>query len=55
MDAAATNEFRLLINGKLVQGAARLDVINPATGKVLTTCARADAAQLQDKIVNISK
>jgi acyl-CoA reductase-like NAD-dependent aldehyde dehydrogenase len=50
MDAAATNEFKLLINGKLVQGAARLDVINPATGKVLTTCARADAAQLQEAI-----
>ena len=34
---AATNEFKLRINGKLLQGAARPDVINPATGKVLTT------------------
>ena len=40
------HEFRLLINGELAFGAASLDVINPATGKVLTTCARADGAQL---------
>ncbi len=31
----------LLINGKLVQGGATLDVINPATGKVFTTVSRA--------------
>lgn len=42
----ATHEFRLLINGQLVPGAATLEVINPATGKRLTTCARADKAQL---------
>jgi acyl-CoA reductase-like NAD-dependent aldehyde dehydrogenase len=47
MDVAATNDFKLLINGRLVQGAARLEVVNPATGKILTSCARADAAQLQ--------
>lgn len=40
------HEFRLLIKGELAFGAASLDVINPATGKVLTTCARADGAQL---------
>jgi acyl-CoA reductase-like NAD-dependent aldehyde dehydrogenase len=39
-------EFNLLIDGRLTPGAATLDVINPATGKVLTTCARADKAQL---------
>ncbi|WP_258874940.1 hypothetical protein [Cupriavidus taiwanensis] len=27
----------LLIGGKLVEGTARLDVINPATGQVFTT------------------
>ncbi len=42
----ATHEFRLLINGQRTPGAATLDVINPATGKLLTTCARADRAQL---------
>lgn len=31
----------LLINGKLVQGSATLDVVNPATGKVFTTVGRA--------------
>ena len=42
----ATHEFQLLINGQRTPGAATLDVINPATGKLLTTCARADKAQL---------
>ena len=41
-----THDFRLLINGRLTAGASTLDVINPATGKLLTTCARADKAQL---------
>jgi acyl-CoA reductase-like NAD-dependent aldehyde dehydrogenase len=41
-----TQEFRLLIDGRLTTGAATLEVINPATGKLLTTCARADKAQL---------
>jgi acyl-CoA reductase-like NAD-dependent aldehyde dehydrogenase len=39
-------EFRLPINGGLTPGATTLDVINPATGKLLATCARADKAQL---------
>jgi acyl-CoA reductase-like NAD-dependent aldehyde dehydrogenase len=39
-------EHQLVINGRLVPGAATLDVINPATGKLLTQCARADRAQL---------
>ncbi|MEG8220731.1 aldehyde dehydrogenase family protein [Sphingomonas sp. HH69] len=38
--------YRLLIDGKLVDGAHRLEVINPATGQVFASCARADAAQL---------
>lgn len=38
--------YQLLIDGKLVDGAASLDVIDPASGKVFETCARADEAQL---------
>ena len=43
-------EFKLLINGKLVSGAARLDVINPATEEVLTEAPRADHVQLNEAI-----
>ncbi len=39
-------EYPLLINGRLVAGAMILDVINPATGRLLAQCARADKAQL---------
>jgi acyl-CoA reductase-like NAD-dependent aldehyde dehydrogenase len=39
-------EFNLMINGRLTPGALSMDVINPATGEVLTTCPRADAKQL---------
>ena len=42
----ASPEYRLLINGQLVSGATTLEVINPATGKLLSRCARADKAQL---------
>jgi acyl-CoA reductase-like NAD-dependent aldehyde dehydrogenase len=45
-----THEFRLMINGRLTQGASSLDVINPATGQLLTTCARADKAQLDEAV-----
>jgi acyl-CoA reductase-like NAD-dependent aldehyde dehydrogenase len=38
--------FELLINGKLTPGVASLDVINPATARILATCARADERQL---------
>jgi acyl-CoA reductase-like NAD-dependent aldehyde dehydrogenase len=48
------NDFRLLINGKLVKGAGALDVINPATGRTLTTAPRADQAQL-DQAVTAAK
>ena len=44
------NDFRLLINGKLVQGAGTLDVINPATGRTLTAAPRADQAQLEEAV-----
>ena len=42
--------FNLLINGKMVPGAARMDVINPATGKPLVQCPRANQAQLNDAV-----
>jgi acyl-CoA reductase-like NAD-dependent aldehyde dehydrogenase len=44
------NDFRLLIDGRLVEGAGTLDVINPATGRVLTTAPRADRAQLEEAV-----
>lgn len=44
------NDFRLLIHGKLVEGAGTLDVINPATGRTLTVAPRADRAQLDEAV-----
>src|SRR5262245_51937128 len=44
------NDFRLVIGGRLVEGAGTLDVINPATGRVLTTAPRADRAQLDEAV-----
>ena len=44
------SDFRLLIDGKLVEGTGTLDVINPATGRVLTTAPRADRAQLDEAV-----
>ena len=44
------NDFKLLINGKLVKGASTLDVINPATGRTLTAAPRADRAQLEQAV-----
>jgi acyl-CoA reductase-like NAD-dependent aldehyde dehydrogenase len=46
----ATHDFKLVIDGKLVDGAMTLDVINPATGKVFQTCARANQAQMEQAI-----
>jgi delta 1-pyrroline-5-carboxylate dehydrogenase len=46
----STHEFRLMINGRPTPGASTLDVINPATGQRLTTCARADKAQLDEAV-----
>ena len=43
-------EYKLLIDGDLVDGADSLPVINPATGEPFATCARADAAQLERAI-----
>jgi acyl-CoA reductase-like NAD-dependent aldehyde dehydrogenase len=42
--------YQLLIDGNLVAGAKSLDVINPATGKVLATAPRADEAQANQAV-----
>lgn len=43
-------EFKLLINGRLISGAATLAVLNPATEEVLAEAPRADIAQLNAAI-----
>ena len=48
--SSQAREFRLLIGGELVSGAATLDVVNPATGKIFATCSRADSAQLEQAV-----
>ena len=40
------SDYRLLIDGALVDGDAEMDVINPATEEVLAKCPRASKAQL---------
>ena len=40
------SDYPLLINGRLEEGAHRLNVLNPATEEVGATCARASEAQL---------
>ena len=42
--------YKMLINGKLVDGAMTMDVVNPATGGVLAICPRADEAQLDEAV-----
>lgn len=44
------SEFRLLINGAMVDGAKTSDVINPATEEVVASCPRASEAQLNDAV-----
>lgn len=41
------HRYRLLIDGKLVDGAATMDIVNPATRCALATCPRCDAAQFE--------
>jgi acyl-CoA reductase-like NAD-dependent aldehyde dehydrogenase len=43
-------DFKLIINGRRVDGASTMPVINPATEEVITQCPRADAAQLEEAI-----
>jgi len=42
--------FELLIDGKMVPGAASLDVINPATEQLAGACSRASESQLDEAI-----
>lgn len=44
-------QYRLLINGQLVEGATAMDVINPADGEPFTSCPRADATQAEQAIM----
>jgi acyl-CoA reductase-like NAD-dependent aldehyde dehydrogenase len=44
-DETMKQTLKLLINGRLVEGAKTLDVINPATGETFITVPRADKAQ----------
>jgi acyl-CoA reductase-like NAD-dependent aldehyde dehydrogenase len=47
--------YRLLIDGELVDGAAQLDVLNPATGRSLAAAPRADAAQAEQAIASAKR
>ena len=42
--------FHLIIDGQLKPGPMTMEVINPATGKLLADCPRADAEQLNDAV-----
>src|SRR5215813_10801984 len=44
------SNFKLLIDGMLAEGAGTLDVINPATGRILTAAPRADRVQLDQAV-----
>ena len=44
------SDYRLLINGALVEGDQSMDVINPATEEVLASCPRASEAQLDEAV-----
>src|SRR5690348_10619790 len=46
----STDDFCLLINGKLVPGASTMNVINPATEEVVAACPRADLNQLNEAV-----
>lgn len=43
-------DYKMLIGGKLVAGAAEMDVINPATEEVLARAPRASAEQLNEAV-----
>jgi len=44
------SEYKLLINGALVDGASQMDVINPANEEVAAKCPRASRAQLDEAV-----
>jgi acyl-CoA reductase-like NAD-dependent aldehyde dehydrogenase len=45
-----SSAFRLLIGGRLVEGASTFDVINPATEQPVAACPRADLGQLNQAV-----
>jgi acyl-CoA reductase-like NAD-dependent aldehyde dehydrogenase len=49
------SEYKLLIDGALVDGDAEMDVINPATEEVLAKCPRASKAQLDAAVAAAAK
>lgn len=44
------SDYKLLIGGKLVDGDATMDVINPATEEVLAICPRGSVRQLDEAV-----
>lgn len=44
------HHFKLLVNGQLVDGASRFDVVNPATGEAFAQCPKADEALLEQAV-----
>lgn len=44
------SDYKLLIGGKLVDGAQTMPVINPATEEAFATCPRASKAQLDEAV-----
>lgn len=44
------SEYKLLIGGKLVDGDAQTDVVNPATEEAVASCPRASKAQLDQAV-----
>lgn len=43
-------DYKLLIDGKLVDGAASMEVVNPATEAVLAVCPRGSAQQMEEAV-----
>ena len=52
LKAEPQQEFRLLIDGRLLRGAATFAVLNPATEEVLALAPRADVAQLNEAVAS---
>ncbi|MBL6691520.1 MAG: aldehyde dehydrogenase family protein [Pseudomonadales bacterium] len=44
------SDYKLLINGELVEGDSTMPVVNPATEEVISDCPRASEAQLNDAV-----
>src|ERR1700760_3614201 len=45
-----SDTYRMLIDGKAVDGASSFDVVNPATGEAFAKCPKADVAQLNQAV-----